>query len=83
MQAILLNIVPPLFVAEVVSPGEDNSDNYQRDYVWKRQQYEELSIPEYWIIDPHRQKVTVLALIDGTYADTVYTASEQIISVVR
>ena len=38
LQAVLLDMVPPLFVAEVVSPGEDNSDNYQRDYVWKRQQ---------------------------------------------
>ena len=46
-QAILLEMVPPLFVAEVVSPGGKNSDNYQRDYVWKRQQYEELGIPEY------------------------------------
>ena len=79
-QAVLLDMVPPLFVAEVVSPGGENSDNYQRDYVWKRQQYETLGIPEYWIIDPHRQQVTVLVLIDGTYEGKSYEASEQITS---
>ncbi len=81
-QAILLTDPPPLFVAEVVSPGGENSDNYRRDYVWKRQQYEALGIPEYWIIDPHREKVTVLVLVDGTYQSKVYTASDQISSYV-
>ncbi len=80
LQAVLLDMVPPLFVAEVVSPGEDYSENYQRDYVWKRWQYEEIGIPEYWIIDPHREKVTVLVLVDGKYADRIYTASEQVVS---
>ncbi|MGB3299768.1 MAG: Uma2 family endonuclease [Phormidesmis sp.] len=79
-QAILLGSLPPLFVAEVVSPGSKNSDNYKRDYIWKRQQYEELSIPEYWIIDPHLEKVTVLTLLNGRYEGETYTASEQIIS---
>ncbi len=79
-QAVLLDMVPPLFVAEVVSPGNDNSDNYLQDYVWKRQQYEEMGIPEYWIIDPHREKVTVLGLVDGTYSDREYVAPEQTIS---
>ena len=79
-QAVLLGMVPPLFVAEVVSPGGEDSDNYQRDYVWKRQQYEEIGIPEYWIIDPHQKKVTVLMFVDGTYLDKVYVASERIVS---
>ncbi len=77
-QAVLLEMVPPLFVAEVVSQGGENSDNYQRDYVWKRQQYEEIGIPEYWIIDPHREQVTALVLVDGSYESKVYGASEQI-----
>jgi Uma2 family endonuclease len=77
-QAILFGMAPPLFVAEVVSPGSENSSNYQRDYIWKRQQYEEWCIPEYWIIDRHRSKVTVLTLIDGTYQEKVYRADEQI-----
>ena len=79
-QAILIDMPPPLFVAEVVSPGGENSDSYQRDYVWKRQQYELLGIPEYWIIDPHRETVTVLALVEGKYEGLVYSGSQQIVS---
>lgn len=77
-QAVLLEMVPPLFVAEVVSPGGENSENYQRDYVWKRQQYEDLGIPEYWIIDPHRETVTALALVEGSYKGTVCTGDDLI-----
>ncbi|PZO57801.1 MAG: hypothetical protein DCF15_06460 [Phormidesmis priestleyi] len=77
-QAILLGMVPPLFVAEVVSPGNENSDSYQRDYVWKRQQYEGWGIAEYWIIDPHRDQVTALYLVEGTYQAEIYKGSQQI-----
>ena len=79
-QAVLLDMVPPLFVAEVVSPGGEKSDNYQRDYVWKREQYQQWQIPEYWIIDPHREKVTVLVLVNGTYVERLYEASERVVS---
>ncbi|MGB3787453.1 MAG: Uma2 family endonuclease [Phormidesmis sp.] len=77
-QAILIDMVPPLFVAEVVSPGDENTANYKRDYVWKRQQYAELGILEYWIIDPHREKVTTLVLTDGDYEATAYAGRQQI-----
>ncbi len=73
---ILLGMPAPAFVAEVVSPGGKSSDNYRRDYEWKRQQYQDLEIPEYWIIDRHRQQVTVLILTDDTYTEQVYTNSE-------
>ncbi|MEO0770669.1 MAG: Uma2 family endonuclease, partial [Cyanobacteria bacterium J06649_4] len=39
--AIRLEMPPPAFVAEVVSPGGEASDNYRRDYEWKRLQYQE------------------------------------------
>ncbi len=81
-QAILLGMMPPLFVAEVVSPGPDSSSNYKRDYVWKRQQYQEWRIREYWIIDPHRDQVTVLILVDDLYQETVYRGDRQIESAV-
>lgn len=55
---------PPLLIAEVVSPG---SANEQRDYLRKRQQYEELGVLEYWLINPQQQTVTVLALQNGVY----------------
>ncbi len=77
-QAVLIDMVPPLFVAEVVSPGGENTANYKRDYVWKRQQYAELGIPEYWIIDPHREKVTTLVLTDSGYEETAYAGRQQI-----
>ena len=79
-QAVLPEMVPPLFVAEIVSRGGENSDNYKRDYSWKRQQYAELGIPEYWIVDPHREKITVLVLRDGTCTDRVYEESHLIVS---
>ncbi len=79
-QAILFESGPPQFVAEVVSPGPESSDNYKRDYIWKRSQYAQLGIPEYWIIDPHRQKVTVLALEEETYREAVYDSDHKIIS---
>lgn len=50
---------PPLLVVEVVSPGEDNRE---RDYKLKVREYQELGIPEYWIVDPEEQKVTVFIL---------------------
>ena len=46
-QAIQIGMSAPDFVAEIVSPGTEPSDHYLRDYVWKRQQYEEWQIPEY------------------------------------
>ena len=81
-QAVLLGMVPPLFVAEVVSPGGKDSANYQRDYVWKRQQYQWWQIPEYWIIDPHLEQITVLVLVDGQYQAAVYTRQAQLTSAV-
>ena len=51
-------------VIEVVSPDDPN-----RDLVEKRADYAEAGIPEYWIVDPRFESVTVLTLIDGAYAD--------------
>lgn len=86
-QAIKLGMVAPEFVAEVVSPGGESSDNYLRDYVWKRQQYQEWQIPEYWILDPHRAQVTVLMLAEAEYQEAeyqeaVYQGDKEIVSTV-
>ncbi|MEL7359223.1 MAG: Uma2 family endonuclease [Cyanobacteria bacterium J06560_6] len=81
-QAIKFGMVPPLFVAEVVSPGNESSDNYLRDYVWTREQYQWWQIPEYWIIDPHREKITVLVLAEEGYKETIYTGDDVIRSVI-
>jgi Uma2 family endonuclease len=42
---------------EIVSP-----DSVQRDYLSKRQQYEQAGIKEYWIIDQTANKVILLRL---------------------
>jgi Uma2 family endonuclease len=81
-QAIKLGGPVPRLIAEVVSPGNESSDNYLRDYVWKRQQYQAWQIPEYWIVDPHREQVTVLTLVDEVYREVVYRGNVKIVSVV-
>ena len=81
-QAIKQGAPVPRFVAEVVSPGGETSDNYLRDYVWKRQQYQEWQIPEYWIVDPHRAQVTVLTLVDKAYQEVIYQGDRGIVSTV-
>lgn len=44
-------------VMEVVSP-----DNPNRDYKTKRTEYAQAGIPEYWIVDPQKETITVLTL---------------------
>ena len=63
---VRLTMSPPLLVVEVVSPGELQRN---RDYVAKRMQYENCSIPEYWIIDPNSQTILILELSEGKYRE--------------
>ncbi len=67
----------PALVVEVVSPGKVNED---RDYRYKRSEYAARGIPEYWIIDPGKEQVTLLTLIDGLYEETVFQGSSRIAS---
>ena len=68
-EAILMLAEPnPSIVIEVVSPGPQSSDNYQRDYVQKPREYADRCISEYWIVDPIREWVMVGTLNDGAYA---------------
>ncbi|MGK7893498.1 MAG: Uma2 family endonuclease [Xenococcus sp. (in: cyanobacteria)] len=68
--------VPPLLAVEIVSP-----ESIKRDYRYKRSEYAALEIPEYWIVDPQENKVTVLLWDEGLYEETVFTGEEKIISV--
>ncbi len=63
---IKLDMPPPQLVVEVVSPGKKNRD---RDLVRKRIQYAARYIPEYWLIDPQNQTVTILVLESGNYVE--------------
>lgn len=66
---------PPLLAVEVVSP-----ESIKRDYRFKRSEYAALRIPEYWIVDPLEDKITVLLLVEGFYDANEFTGSEQIVS---
>ena len=77
--AIKLDMPNPVLVAEIVSPYKSNRDsNYRRDYVDKRKQYERREIPEFWIVDPAAQKVTVLQLQGGSYTEQIFTEQDRI-----
>ena len=75
--AITLDMHPPMLVVEVVSPG---AENHRRDYIDKRNQYEWRGIPEYWIVDPIKQQVTVLFLTADGYGETVFVGDEIVVS---
>ncbi|NET60410.1 MAG: Uma2 family endonuclease [Symploca sp. SIO2E6] len=73
--------VPSLVAVEVVSPYRNQLDeNYRRDYVEKKAEYEQLGIPEYWIVDPQAQRVTVLLLVNGSYQATKFNGLQRIVS---
>ncbi|MFO7141998.1 hypothetical protein B9T16_10140 [Arthrospira sp. PCC 8006] len=73
---IRLSMLPPLLVIEVVSPGELQRD---RDYVAKRIQYQDLAIPEYWIVDPQTQTILVLEITDTGYTEIGIFAGDNLV----
>jgi Uma2 family endonuclease len=71
---------PPRLVVEVVSKGDEASENYIRDYRDKRDQYADRGIPEYWLIDPQREWVMVGTLISGAYQFATFRGDQPIVS---
>jgi Uma2 family endonuclease len=65
--------VPPTLVVEIVSP-----ESIKRDYRYQRSEYAALGIPEYWIIDPIQQQVTVLSWQEGLYEETILSGQDRI-----
>jgi Uma2 family endonuclease len=51
-------------VVEIISP-----DDPERDTRLKRADYAEAGIPEYWLVDPEAETVSVLQLADGQYRE--------------
>jgi Uma2 family endonuclease len=72
---IRLNEPPPLLVVEVVSESTKSTD-----YRAKRAEYSVLDIPEYWIVDPLLNQVTICTLLEGWYEATVYKGQDEIAS---
>ncbi len=72
---VLLNEPSPLLVVEVASPSTQTID-----YRAKRTEYCVLDIPEYWIVDPLEDKVTIFTLSEGWYDEAVFTGGDRLIS---
>ena len=51
-------------VVEIVSP-----DKPERDFVEKRRDYAEVQVPEYWIVNPQDETITVLRLTGAAYVE--------------
>jgi len=66
---------PPRLIVEVVSP-----DSIVRDYRYKRSEYAVLEVPEYWIVDPLAEKVTILLWEEGLYEETGFLGTQTIAS---
>jgi len=68
------------------------STNWRDDYYDKFRDYEEMGIPEYWIVDyaaiggkrftgnPQQQTLTICELVDGDYQMTVFRGNNFIVS---
>ena len=72
---VMPDMPPPLLVVEVVSPGQET-----RDYRYKRSEYAARGIAEYWIVDPMRQRVTLLEWVEGLYEEQIYEGDQPICS---
>jgi Uma2 family endonuclease len=72
---INLNERPPLLVVEVVSLSTQMDD-----YRSKRSEYGLLEIPEYWIVDPIAQKMTLCVLDHKFYDATEFKGDDLIVS---
>ena len=70
---IELNELPALLVVEVVSESTKTVD-----YRAKRVEYNVLNIPEYWIVDPLTNKVTVFTLIEELYEPVEFFGTDRI-----
>lgn len=61
---------PPLLVVEVVSESTKSAD-----YRAKYSEYSVLDIPEYWIVDPLLDRITICELNEGLYDTQVFTGN--------
>ncbi|CAN5775893.1 Uma2 family endonuclease [soil metagenome] len=67
------NEPPPLLVVEVVSPSTKTED-----YRTKRSEYDILEIPEYWIVDPLSEQITIFVAEDSLYTPHEFRGEEKI-----
>ena len=77
---LFLNEPNPKAVFEIVSPGDETTLNYQRDYQHKPREYADRGIPEMWQVDSVREWVRVGSLVNGEYQFTTFRADERVVS---
>jgi Uma2 family endonuclease len=73
---ITLDQPAPFLVVEVVSESTK-----LEDYRAKYAEYGVLEIPEYWIVDPLEQRVTIAVFEDGGYTNRLFRTGEPIESI--
>ncbi|MBE9061565.1 Uma2 family endonuclease [cf. Phormidesmis sp. LEGE 11477] len=64
---------PPLLVVEVVSPSTK-----KEDYKAKWTEYSVRDIPEYWIVDPTDEMITICVLEDGMYTSNKFRGAQKL-----
>ncbi|MBE9031923.1 Uma2 family endonuclease [filamentous cyanobacterium LEGE 11480] len=77
---ITFEMPAPALVVEVVSNSEQDKASRDRDYEDKRTEYAGRGIPEYWIVDPVKQVVLVLTLVDDAYEAVEFMGEQAIVS---
>lgn len=75
---ISLEMPAPRLAVEVVSPGDESSNNYNHDYIEKPKEYAQRNISEYWIVDPMRAVVSVLTLQGKSYKAKTFRGGDRI-----
>ena len=68
----------PDLVVEVASSSDTDRRSRERDYIRKREEYEQRGIPEYWIVDPIAEVVLVLTLVKGAYDEQQYVGDQKL-----
>ncbi len=77
---LMLDEPNPLIVIEMVSPGSEGTENYQRDYEQKPIEYADRGIAEFWQVDAARAWVRVGILVDGEYEFETFQGDGMIVS---
>lgn len=68
----------PLLAVEVLSPGTRATD-----LTLKRHVLEQGGVPSYWLLDPEVPSLTVLELVDGSYAEVLVATGDEAVAVER
>jgi Uma2 family endonuclease len=71
---------PPLVVVEVVSSSDTDRKSKKRDYIDKRDEYEQRGIPEYWLVDPIAGLIIVFTLVGRTYQTQEFRGIDLVVS---